>query len=134
MANLDQKILMDLGRLLEGQDRLTKSFEDEKKTAMESRQRLYERTDDLSAEIHVLKQNIAIAGQATAQVREEVKLLKTSLADHKTSIQPSIDDWKRLKALGYGMSGLILLAGLSATTIFTSVLEAVRTAFKNWFG
>lgn len=134
MPDLNDKILLALGRLQEGQDRLREDFKAEKASAAESRRILYQKTDALSKELSSVQNDLVINGLTTAQVREEVKSLGENVAQHKALIQPSIDDWKKLKTLGLGISGILAVGGLSVGALLAMGVDAVKAAVKSWAG
>lgn len=47
-----------------------------------------------------------------AQIREEITTLKETVDRNDAATQPALLEWKRMKTLGYGFSGLIAFAGL----------------------
>lgn len=134
MPDLNNQILLLLGRIQEGQDRLREDFDAEKRSAAESRRILYQKTDELSKEMSSIQNDLAIAGLTSAQVREEVKALGETVTQHKAMIQPSIEDWKKLKALGLGISGILAVGGLSVGALLAMGVDAVKAAVKSWAG
>lgn len=114
-----------LGRVLEGVEQLRDDFQDEKRNAHESRTTMHHRLDMQAAEIASLKTDVAIAGKIEAQVRNEVKSLKDA-------VNPSLEDWKRMKALGIGVAGLLALGGLSVGAMLMWAGDAAATAVRHW--
>lgn len=133
MADLND-VMLAIGRL-EGEVRIHREdFAEEKRAAAASRKAIYEKTDELSARIARVETDIGISGQINAQVREEVKHLGESVAQHKVDIQPSIDDMRKLKNLGMGISGVLAIGGLSVGTMLTMGLDAVKAALRQMIG
>lgn len=109
-------VLMAIGRLQEGVDRLREDFTEEKHSAAASRKLIYERHESVADEI--------------AQVKRDVEKLGDKIDAH----QPSIDDWKRLKSLGLGVAGVLAICGLSLGALLTMGLDAFKAAMRQILG
>ncbi|WP_311043812.1 DUF1515 domain-containing protein [Rhizobium sp. NZLR1] len=48
------------------------------------------------------------------------------------SVQPAIEEWKRMKVLGVGISGLIAFAGLTVGGIMAYVSDGAVAWFRHW--
>lgn len=127
-------VLMAVGRLQEGQDRMREDFTAEKQSALVSRKALHERHDDLSRELGSLKTDVAVSGTINAQVREEVKSLGRKIDQHKEDIQPSIDDWRKIKTLGLGITGILAIGGLTVGAMLTMGFEYFKTVLRSLLG
>lgn len=119
MADL-RDVMLALGRVQEGVDRLRDDFTDEKKSASVSRKSMYERQEELAQELTRLTADM----QAVSQKIEQ----------HKADIQPSIDDWQRIKNLGMGITGILALGGLSVGAMLSLGLDACKAALRQWLG
>lgn len=119
MADLND-VMLALGRVQEGVDRLRDDFTEEKQSASVSRKSIYERQDDMSQELIRLKADLASIGQSVEQ--------------HKGEIQSSIDDWRRIKNLGLGVTGILALGGLSVGAMLSMGLDAFKAALRHWLG
>lgn len=125
MAGTNAEILHALGRLQEGVDRLREDFQEEKMLAHESRAKLHSRLDDQAKEIAHLETTVAISGEIDAQIRGQM----TSL---KATVEPQIEEWKRLKTLGMGISGLLVVAGITVGSVVVAAGDAAVTAIRAW--
>ena len=119
MADLND-VMLALGRVQEGVDRLREDFTEEKASAAISRKSIYERHDDLSQELIRLKADVQGIGQ------------KVDL--HKSEIQPSLEDWRRIKNLGLGVTGVLALGGLSVGAMLSMGMDAFKAAVRHWLG
>lgn len=92
---------------------LRKDVGDEKANAHESRAVIHRRLDEQGAQINLLDKAVVINSGVDAQVRDELKSIKETVQKNHDAVQPTLEEWKRLKSLGYGVSGLIAFAGLT---------------------
>lgn len=131
MASNDD-IMLALGRVQEGVDRLTNDFQDEKRTAHESRAVIHARLDQQAQQIAHLETTIAVSGQIDAQVRGEIQGLRETVEKNQDAVSPTIADLQRMKTLGLGVAGLIALAGLTIGSIVMWASEAAVAAIRHW--
>ncbi len=124
-------VLMILGRVQEGVERLRQDFGEEKAQASESRKVLYERQEEMRGNLSNLKSDIDMAAVVSAQKLGE---LAKELRDHKDAVQPSIDEWKRIRTLGIGITGVLAIGGLSIGAMLSMGLDAFRAALRSWLG
>ncbi len=124
-------VLMILGRVQEGVERLRQDFGEEKAQASQSRKLLYERQEEVRGELSALKSDIDMAAVVTSQKLGD---LTKELADHKLAVQPSIDEWKRIRTLGIGITGVLAIGGLSVGAMLSMGLDAFRAALRSWLG
>ncbi len=82
---------------------------DENAAARHARAVTHGRIDEVIERLGRLDTSVALAGQTDAQIRAELDTLKLSLA----GIAPTIDEWRRIRALGLGIVGLMTAGGLS---------------------
>lgn len=131
MASNDD-IMLALGKLQEGVDRLRVDFQDEKGMAHEGRAVIHQRLDNQAREIAHLETTIAVSGEIDAQVRGEIQALKETVEKNQGVVSPAIEEWKRMKTLGVGISGLIAIAGLTIGSIIAWAGEAAVTSIRHW--
>lgn len=112
--------MLALGRVQEGVDRLRDDFTDEKQSASVSRKSMYERQEELSQEL--------------IRLTADVRAVSQKIEQHKADIQPSIDDWRRIKNLGIGITGILALGGLSVGAMLSLGLDACKAALRQWLG
>jgi hypothetical protein len=123
------------GRLLgieESVSLLREDVSDEKDNAHESRSVIHRRLDDQANRISHLDTTVAITGGVDAQIREEIKGLKETVNKNHDAVSPALDEWKRLKTLGVGISGLIALAGLTTGGIIAYMSDGAVTWIRHW--
>lgn len=131
MASLED-VMLALGRVQEGVDRLREDFQNEKNMAHESRAVIHRRLDEQAAEIGSLKTNVAVAGMVEAQVRDEIKALGVRVDTNHAAITPSVEEWKRIRNIGIGITGLIAIGGLSVGAVLTWASETAVTTIRHW--
>jgi chromosome segregation ATPase len=111
---------------------LREDLSDEKANAHESRSVIHRRMDDQGKQIAHLDTTVAITGGVDAQIREEIKALKETVNKNHDAVSPALDEWKRLKTLGVGISGLIALAGLTVGGTISYAGDGLVAWFRHW--
>jgi predicted PP-loop superfamily ATPase len=125
-------VMLALGKVQESVDRLRADFQDEKRSAHESRSVLHSRLDEQMGEIASLKTDVAISAGVDVTVREQIKALKATVEANHAAVQPSIEEWKHMKAMGIGLVGLLALGGLSLGAVLMWMSDAAVTAVRHW--
>jgi hypothetical protein len=90
------------------------------------------RHPDMTMPIAHLDTTVAISGGVDAQIREEIKALKETVDRNHASVQPALEEWKRMKTLGVGISGLIAFAGLTIGGIVAYIGDGAVAAIRHW--
>lgn len=126
MADMND-VLLAIGRLQASVDHLGQDFTHEKRSAAESRKALYERHDELNSEVARVASDVKMSAH-------EVKRLGDEIAQHKQAIQPSIDDWRRIKTLGLGVTGVLAIGGLSVGAVLVAGIDAFKAVLRSWLG
>jgi glucose-6-phosphate isomerase len=111
---------------------LRKDFGDEKANAHESRAVIHKRLDDQAKQIYHFDTTVAISAGVDAQIREEIKTLKETVQSNHASVQPALEEWRRMRTIGIGISGLIAFAGLTIGGIITYVGDGAVSAIRHW--
>lgn len=124
-------VLLAMGRLQEGVDRLTRDFGEEKTSAAASRKSIYERQEEFRRGLDDLKNDVDMAAVITGGKLAE---LTRGLEEHKKAVQPSIDDWRRIKNMGVGISGILAIGGLSVGALLMAGLDTFKAAVRSWLG
>jgi hypothetical protein len=125
-------ILLMLGRVEEGVKRIREDFQEEKENAHDSRAVIHRRLDEQMRQINLLDKVVEISSGVDATLREEIKALKETVDRNHASVQPTIEEWKKLKIVGSSISGLIALSGLTAGTIIAVYGKAVIVSALAW--
>lgn len=128
MASNDD-IMRVLGRLEEGVSRLREDFQQEKESAHESRAVIHRRLDEHGQNVSKLETTVAISGQVDAQLRDKITSLDKQITENVT---PSIEEWKRIKTMGLGMSSLLVIAGVSAASITAIAWDWFLALMRHW--
>ncbi|MDR9813125.1 DUF1515 domain-containing protein [Rhizobium hidalgonense] len=111
---------------------LREEVSDEKQNAHESRSVIHRRLDDQGKQISHLDTTMVISGAVDATLREEIKTLKDTVEKNHAATQPALDDWRRIKTLGVGISGLIAIAGLTAGATITWASDGAVAWLRHW--
>ncbi|MEI1249272.1 DUF1515 domain-containing protein [Rhizobium aouanii] len=138
MASNDD-ILRALGRV-EGRltgiedsvSHLRDELSDEKDNAHESRSVIHRRLDEQAKQIYRFDTTVAISAGVDAQIREEIKTLKETVEKNHEAVAPTLEEWKKMKTLGYGISGLIAFAGLTVGGVVAYVSDGAVAALRHW--
>lgn len=131
MASNDD-IMRVLGRLEEKVEQLGKDISEEKVTAHESRTSIHRRLDEQVMTVALLDKTVGIHAEIDAQMRDKIEDLTKTVEKNHDAVAPTIEDMKRLKTLGYGISGLIAIAGISVGGLFWWAGEAAVNAIRHW--
>ncbi len=131
MASNDD-IMRVLGRIEEKVEQLEKAFQAEKSDAHLSRSTIHRRLDDQVVQVSLLDKTVAIHAQIDAQLRDEIAGLSSTVADNHKAVTPALDEWKRLKTLGYGVSVLLVATGASIAGLVYWAGEAAVTSVRHW--
>jgi chromosome segregation ATPase len=111
---------------------LREEVSDEKHNAHESRSVIHRRLDEQGTQINLLDKAVVINTGVDAQVRDELKSIKETVQKNHETIQPTLEEWKRLKTLGYGISGLIAFAGLTIGGMVAYASDGAAAWIKHW--
>jgi hypothetical protein len=79
-----------------------------------------------------LRRDVVIVGQVEAQAREEIKALKKTVEANHASVQPDIEEWRRMRTLGRGFFFLIGLGGLSLGAVITYASDSAVAIIRYW--
>ncbi|MBX4899490.1 hypothetical protein HJA80_29090 [Rhizobium bangladeshense] len=93
---------------------------------------MHRRLDEQAKQIAHLDTTVAISGGVDATLREEIKALKETVDKNHAATQPALEDWKRIKTIGYGVSGLIAIAGLTVGATITWASDGAVAWLRHW--
>jgi len=131
MASNDD-IMRVLGRLEEGVSRIREDFSEEKESAHESRAVIHRRLDEHAQTVGKLETTVAISGQVEAQLRDQIAALEERMKRNHAEVTPTIEEWKRIKTLGWGVSSLLVIAGVSAASITAVAWDWFIAVVRQW--
>ncbi len=118
--------------LLKMVEQLRDDFRDEREASRKSRAALHERVDGMSEDIGAIRGDIRILGEIDGQVRGEIQTLKETVENNQTDIKPTVDEWKRIRAVGIGFAGLLALGGVSLGAMAVYAGETLVNAIRHW--
>lgn len=122
MTDADQDMLLEMFRQFRA------DFAEERDAARESRARTHERIDDVVERLGRIDTSIALAGTVDAQVRTELDQVKTKL----TGMQPTIEEWGRIRVVGIWAAGILLTGGLGIGAIVAATGDWLSSAIRHW--
>ncbi|MDI5924075.1 DUF1515 domain-containing protein [Rhizobium leguminosarum] len=105
---------------------------DEKDNARESRAVIHRRLDEQRQQIHLLDKVVEISSSVDATLREEIKSIKETVEKNHDAVAPTLEEWKKMKTLGYGISGLIAFAGLTVGGVVAYMSDGAVSALRHW--
>ncbi|RXT18780.1 DUF1515 domain-containing protein [Rhizobium leguminosarum] len=111
---------------------LREEVSDEKDSAHESRSVIHRRLDEQAKQIHLLDMTITVSSGVDGQIREEIKSVKETVEKNHEAVAPTLEEWKKMKTLGYGISGLIAFAGLTVGGIVAYMSDGAVAALRHW--
>ncbi|MBY5442118.1 DUF1515 domain-containing protein [Rhizobium leguminosarum] len=111
---------------------LREDVSDEKDNAHESRSVIHRRLDEQARQIHLLDMTVTVSSNVDSQIREEIKTLKETVDKNHDSVAPTLEEWKKMKTLGYGISGLIAFAGLTIGGMIAYASDGAVAALRHW--
>lgn len=65
--------------------------------------------DGLAEDVGAIRGDIRILGEVDGQVRGEVQALSARV----DNAQPTLEEWRRIRAIGIGLVGLLAIGGMS---------------------
>ncbi|MBA9034911.1 DUF1515 domain-containing protein [Rhizobium leguminosarum] len=105
---------------------------DEKDNARESRAVIHRRLDEQRQQIHLLDKVVEISSGVDATLRDEIKSIKETVEKNHEAVAPTLEEWKKMKTLGYGISGLIAFAGLTIGGIVAYASDGAVAWVRHW--
>lgn len=118
--------------LLKMVEQLRDDFRDEREASRKSRASLHERVDGISEDIGAIRGDIRILGEVDGQVRGEIQSLKQTVETNQTEMKPTVDEWKRIRAIGIGFAGILALGGVSLGAMAMYAGETLVNAIRHW--
>ncbi|MBY2934475.1 hypothetical protein [Rhizobium leguminosarum] len=98
----------------------------------ESRAVIHKRLDEQAKQIHLLDMTVTVSSNVDGQIPEEIKTLKDTVEKNHEAVAPTLEEWKKMKILGYGISGLIAFAGLTIGGIIAYASDGAVAALRHW--
>ncbi|MDO1582444.1 hypothetical protein [Rhizobium oryzicola] len=122
-------------------ERLERRMDDMESSARESRGRMHQRLDDQAASIAELRTDFEVAATIAEQQRQGVEALAEkhfdtakAIGERIDKLQPDIDQWRQMRKLGYGFSGLLVALGISGSAFIVYLGETARAIARKWLG
>jgi hypothetical protein len=120
--------MADTDLLVKMMEQLRDDFREEREASRQSRQTLHNRMDEVAEDVGTIRGDIRILGQVDGQIRSEVQGLSTRV----DNAQPTLEEWRRIRAIGIGLVGLLALGGVSVGAALAWAGEGVVHAIRQW--
>ena len=124
--------MLALGRLQTSVERLRDDFSEEKGLAHESRTAIHRRLDEQAVQVAIVDKTVALEALVHAQMRDQFETLAETVKENHDAVAPTIEDMRRLKMVGWGISGLIALGGISVGGLVALAGESVVNTLRHW--
>ncbi|CDZ67621.1 Hypothetical protein NGAL_HAMBI2605_59020 [Neorhizobium galegae bv. orientalis] len=132
MTASNADILRELSTVSEAVRQLREDFRDERDAARENRARIHSRLDQQIRDLGLVEDKVIIVGQTVGQQRDFIDRLERKVAANHEEVKPSIEEWKRVKTLGWGFSGLLVALGFTGASILYWAGDAAVTFARKW--
>ncbi|MBY5899395.1 hypothetical protein HFO88_03465 [Rhizobium leguminosarum] len=93
---------------------------------------IHGRLDEQRQQIHLLDKVVEISSGVDATLREEIKSIKETVEKNHEAVAPILEEWKKMKTLGYGISGLIAFAGLTIGGMIAYASDGAVAWVRHW--
>src|SRR5690606_40548724 len=103
-------------------------FREEREASRQSRKSLHERMDEVAQDVGTMRGDIRILGEVDGQVRGEIQALSARV----DNAQPTLEEWRRIRAIGIGLVGMLALGGMSVGAALAWAGEHVVNAIRSW--
>lgn len=131
MAEPDD-VSRSLGRVEGTLQQLIKTAEEDRESAADWRKSVYHLLQEHADQISDLRKDVAIAGEISAQARESAKNVGKQLNERlDEDIAPTIEEWKKIKAMGLGMVALVSLGGAIVLSTLAYFWDAIAAAIRS---
>jgi len=118
--------------LLEMLRQFREDYNHDQEAARQSRAALHGRIDDLVGRLAKMETTAVLSAEVDTQVRSELDALKALVDGNTSSIAPTIEEWKRIRALGLGIVGLLAIGGVSVGAALAMAGDAAVNAVRAW--
>ena len=120
--------------LLEMLKGLKEDIAEDREASRKSRAAMRDRIEEVVERLGKLETTVAVSGHIDAQVRNELDALRTSLAENRAAVQPTIDEWRRVKLMGHGVVWTVGIAGAafgaSAWWFWDQIVAGIRALLR----
>jgi hypothetical protein len=114
--------------LLKMVEQLRDDFREEREASRQSRKSLHERMDEVAQDVGTIRGDIRILGEVDGQERGEIQALSARV----DNAQPTLEEWRRIRAIGIGLVGMLALGGMSVGAALAWAGESVVNAIRHW--
>ena len=126
MNDAEQSLLLSM------LEQLRDDFAAERDVSHVGRAAMHRRLDEVNERLARLDTNVALSGQADAQLRGEIDRLAGKVDANQAAIAPSIDEWKRIRGLGLGIVGLMTAGGVTLGALVQWGGDSAVNAARAW--
>lgn len=131
MATLND-VMLALGRVQGAVESLADELAEEKRDAKENRVTIHHRLDVQTLAMGDLATTVALAAQSDTQLREDLAAVAKDVKANHAFVAPSVQDWKSMKRVGIGLTGLLALGGVTLWSLLWWAGDAAINAVRAW--
>lgn len=127
-----REVLHKLGSIETSVHLLQQDVRDEKEVARENRSRIHARLDQQTRVQSETEGKIITVGLTLEQQRSSIDALKATVEENRKEAEAASKDWKRIKTLGWGFSGLLVVIGVTGGGILIMAGDISVALARKW--
>lgn len=124
----------ELAIIMQSLTAIREDIRQERIEAKENRAHLHNRIDDLTGDLGEVRRAIATSTVESEHLHEQVRIIDAKVDRNHGEVKPTIEEWKRIKAMGIGVGGLLALGGLSLGSAILYAGDVFWTWLKHKIG
>tara|TARA_R110002020_G_scaffold471284_1_gene698202 strand:- start:3598 stop:3999 length:402 start_codon:yes stop_codon:yes gene_type:complete len=114
------------------QEQLHRQHEEERRSAGENRARIHARLDQHIINVGEIEGKVITIGQAFEVQRALIEGVSEKVDRNHSEVRPALDEWKRIKTLGWGVSAILLSLGATGATILWWAGDTAVAIMRRW--
>ncbi|HEV7433468.1 MAG TPA: hypothetical protein VGO22_01130 [Pseudorhizobium sp.] len=118
--------------LSEQQERLHRQLEEERRAASENRSRIHARLDQHVMNVSEIEGKVITIGQAFEVQRSLIEGVSDKVEQNHAEVRPALEEWQRIKTLGWGASFILLSLGATGATVLWWAGDTAVTLARRW--
>lgn len=114
------------------QETLHRQLDEERRAASDNRARIHARLDQHVMNVGEIEGKVITIGLAFEAQRALIEDVSGLVAKNHAEVRPTLDEWKRIKTLGWGASFILLSLGATSATVLWWAGDAAVTIARRW--
>ena len=132
MGAPDRDILILLGELKKGLERVESAQEEERREAKESRSKIHARLDQHVRNVSEIEGKVILIGHAFETQRELIGKVADKVDANHAEVTPALKKWKQIETLGWGFSAVLLALGVTAGGVMMWAGDTAVSFARRW--